>query len=120
MPKLDVGRMYIRNEPVNPRIEEGVMKKKVFKRLGKRIVSPEEQFVKQVVYFGNGALLEVQDGTPYRFRLKFSPGEGKGWWVDPDCIDQLIAELLYIRKDLRNYVEVVDMDEMEGDAEEEF
>jgi len=75
-----------------------------FERLGSPILTPDGQTLGSEVLFPNSSILTVSEEHRYtHFRLRFSNGGAAGWWVDPSTIDNLIAELLYIRQDIKKY-----------------
>lgn len=71
------------------------------------------------IKFDNASKLQIMEGgIPTGFELKFSKYDNSGWWVTPKSLDQLIAELLYIRQDIKNLTEV-DVEEVEYPVEVE-
>jgi len=55
------------------------------------------------VHLPGGSRIDIQGGDKADNRIKIMFGVapvGLGWWVDPDSLGHLIAELLYIRDDL--------------------
>ncbi len=58
------------------------------------------------ICFAGGSRLKVYGGSGCNhFRLRFGRDDGDGWWVSPETIDRLIAELLYIRRDIKEFNE---------------
>ena len=82
-----------------------------FDRVGPSPFQPDGITVDTSIEFVGGSELKVYGGSPYNdFRLRFSNRSNEGWWVNQDCLDQLIAELLYIRKDMQRLQDGIDLD----------
>ena len=101
-----------------------------FDRVGRIPFRPDGTTVNTDIRFAGGSKLKVYGGSPYdNFRLRFSNRDGEGWWVGQNSLDQLIAELLFIRRDIQKFRDGIDLDievgrepaemEVEEDDEEE-
>ena len=101
-----------------------------FDRVGPSPFRPDGRTKDTDIEFAGGSRLQVYGGSPsYNFRLKFSNMHNTGWVVGPASLDQLIAELLYIRRDMQKFSDGIDLDievgrepaemEVEEDDEEE-
>ena len=75
-----------------------------FDRIGPSPFLPDGTTQNTSICFAGGSKLRIYGGKPYtNFRLMFSNSVGEGWWVGPEVIDHLIAELLYIRRDIQKF-----------------
>lgn len=82
-----------------------------FDRAGTSPFGPDGATLDTDIRFRGGSRLKVYSGSPYiNFRLKFSNSDGEGWWVGKDTLDQLIAELLYIRRDIQSFENGIALD----------
>ena len=82
-----------------------------FYRRGPSPFRPDGTTVDTDIRFAGGSKLKVYGGSPYNnFRLRFGNVDGEGWWVGPNSLDQLIVELLYIRKDTQKFKDGIDLD----------
>ncbi len=78
-----------------------------FDRIGTSPIGPDGMTVDTVITLPGGSTLRVFGGSPCsNFRLKFDNMHGEGWWIEPEGLDRLIAELLYIRRDIRVALDV--------------
>lgn len=72
-------------------------------RIGKPIFDVNGVTKESIVRFSNASALEIEKGNggggDHSFRLKFCGTGGMGWWVNHHALGQLIAELLYIKKE---------------------
>jgi len=77
----------------------------------------------QRIRLPGGSVIEIDGGNPPKqFRLKFSSAGDQGWWVDEESLGHLIAELLYLRNDIKEErdQEVVPVEAPFDDEEEEI
>ena len=75
-----------------------------FKRISRPILDGDGITIDTSVTLSNGAKIKILGGDISKhFRLRFGNSEGAGWWLDPPALDELIAELLYIREEVNNY-----------------
>ena len=82
-----------------------------FDRVGPSPFRPDGRTKDTDIEFAGGSRLQVYGGSPsYNFRLKFSNMHNTGWVVGPASLDQLIAELLYIRRDMQKFSDGIDFD----------
>lgn len=78
-----------------------------YERRGEFIFDVEGLTNESTIRFSNGSKIYIQGGkgmehNDHSFVLKFCSCDhdgGSGWWVNGKALDELIAELLYIRKD---------------------
>jgi hypothetical protein len=66
----------------------------------------------RLLMFGNGSILRTEGGEIVKDQVKLLFGKGtadRGWWVNPRTLAELIAELLYIRGDLIDHINKLDM-----------
>ena len=88
-----------------------------FERSGRSPFGLEGGTRERNIHFSNGSHLYIYAGGDYNsFRLRFGRDSCEGWSVNPNSLDQLIAELLYIRKDIKVFQtrDVVREDVWEG------
>ena len=82
-----------------------------FDRIGPSPFLPNGTTVDTDIEFAGGSRLKVYGGNQYsNFRLRFSNRDNQGWVVGPAALDQLIAELLYIRRDMQKFKDGIDID----------
>ncbi len=75
-----------------------------FERVGRSPFGPEGKTQERNIRFRNSSYLYIYEGGDYdSFRLRFGREDGGGWNVNPNSLDQLIAELLYIRRDIKAF-----------------
>jgi len=73
-----------------------------FPRRGLKVFNEFGESLETRIIFCNGSTLETLDrGSTDAFKLKFSNNENRGWIVTPESLDQLIAELLHIRQEIK-------------------
>ncbi len=81
-----------------------------FERVGRSPFGPEGVTRETDIRFRNSSHLYIYEGGSYNaFRLRFGREGGGGWNVNSNSLDQLIAELLYIRKDIKDFCSREDM-----------
>ena len=82
-----------------------------FDRIGPSPFTPDGHTKGTDICFAGNSQLRIYAGSPYNnFRLRFSNRDGEGWWVGPASLDQLIVELLYVRKDMQRLKDGIDLD----------
>ena len=75
-----------------------------FERRGTPMLDGNGKTVNTSISLSNGAKIRIIGGDRAKhFRLKFDNNEGDGWWLDMISLDELIAELLYIREEVHCY-----------------
>ena len=89
----------------------------VFERRGANILDHEGVTREVDIRFSNDAHLVIFDGygpvAPGRhpqFRMKFSNDANDGWIVNSRCLDELVAELLYIKAEFLAAMEAKGLD----------
>ena len=75
-----------------------------FERRGTPILDGNGKTISTSIPLSNGAKIRIIGGDRAKhFRLKFDNMEGTGWWLTREALDELIAELLYIREEISQY-----------------
>ena len=75
-----------------------------FERRGTPILDGNGRTVNTSIPLSNGSKIRIIGHDPAKhFRLKFDNNEGDGGWLDMISLDELIAELLYIREEVHSY-----------------
>jgi len=77
----------------------------------------------QRIRLPGGSVIQIDGGNPPKqFRLKFSSGGDQGWWVEEESLGHMIAELLYLRNDIKEArdQEVAQAEPIFDDEEEEM
>ena len=78
-----------------------------FERISRPILDGNGITIDTSITLSNGAKIKILGGDIGKhFRLRFGNGPVGGWWLDPPALDELIAELLYIREEVNNYENV--------------
>ena len=90
-----------------------------FERLGRKILDVDGMTKEQDIRLSNNSHIFITAGYGpmvdhnKNFRLKFSNEANDGWVLDTQSLDELIIELLFMRKDLVGPVMEVEDDEEE-------
>ena len=107
MNKLDSNQSHSEGDTTVPHYE----------RLGPHILDHTGHTIDTTIRLPGNSEIEIKGDQPYTsFLLKFS-NEDRGWWVHEEALGCLIAELLYIQREL---VEYRHGEEQVEDVEPEF
>ena len=91
-----------------------------YERIGSHFLDHNGQTVDTDIRLPNGAIIEIKGGQHYTsFQLKFS-GDADGWWMNDEALGYLIAELLYIQRELVDYRQEKNQEEDLFEVDPEF
>jgi len=84
-----------------------------YERIGPNILDRNGITKETRIELSNQAIIYIEEGHRYSsFKLNFGNGRD-GWWMGEESIGELIAELLYIQREIKMQKEV-----RKGDDEE--